>query len=94
MYFSRASMHLAALSMVTMVCVVCVRNLCVCVICVCACVCVCAPAAFAILVITYVGAFYLAFFTPYLNLGWVYDNHLALLTASVLFSCALAVSVQ
>ncbi|GAX81135.1 hypothetical protein CEUSTIGMA_g8569.t1 [Chlamydomonas eustigma] len=47
--------------------------------------------AFLLFVITYGGALYLSFFTPYLNLGWVYDNYVPMLTASCIFSVTLAV---
>eukprot|EP00195_Chlamydomonas_chlamydogama_P012789 CAMPEP_0202893210 /NCGR_PEP_ID=MMETSP1392-20130828/2832_1 /ASSEMBLY_ACC=CAM_ASM_000868 /TAXON_ID=225041 /ORGANISM="Chlamydomonas chlamydogama, Strain SAG 11-48b" /LENGTH=461 /DNA_ID=CAMNT_0049577463 /DNA_START=21 /DNA_END=1407 /DNA_ORIENTATION=- len=47
--------------------------------------------AFTLFVITYGGAVYLGFFTNYLDLGWLYDNYLPLLTASVIFSTLLSV---
>ena len=39
------------------------------------------------------AAAFLSFGSPQLNLGWVYDNYLPLMTASVLLSSALAVLV-
>ncbi len=48
-------------------------------------------AAFTLWVITYSASLGLGFFTPYLNLGWLYDHYLELLTASVLFSTAQSV---
>ena len=47
-------------------------------------------AAFTILLLTYGSALFFGFFTPYLNLSWIYDNFLPLLTSSVAFSSGLA----
>eukprot|EP00199_Chlamydomonas_sp_CCMP681_P000824 CAMPEP_0119109460 /NCGR_PEP_ID=MMETSP1180-20130426/17922_1 /TAXON_ID=3052 ORGANISM="Chlamydomonas cf sp, Strain CCMP681" /NCGR_SAMPLE_ID=MMETSP1180 /ASSEMBLY_ACC=CAM_ASM_000741 /LENGTH=456 /DNA_ID=CAMNT_0007095217 /DNA_START=166 /DNA_END=1536 /DNA_ORIENTATION=+ len=47
--------------------------------------------AFTLLVLLYGSCLYLAFFTPYLNLGWIVDHCLELITACVLFSTTLAV---
>lgn len=37
-------------------------------------------AAFWLFALTYGGALYLSFFTPFLNLGWIYDNYLPVST--------------
>ena len=42
-------------------------------------------AAFLLFLIAYGSALYLGFFTDLLNLGWIYDNYAALLTATCLF---------
>uniref|UniRef100_A0A7R9UZT7 Delta(14)-sterol reductase ERG24 n=1 Tax=Chlamydomonas euryale TaxID=1486919 RepID=A0A7R9UZT7_9CHLO len=47
--------------------------------------------AFTLFCLTYLPALYFGFFTDLLNLSWVYDNYLPLLTASVLFSASLSV---
>jgi hypothetical protein len=47
-------------------------------------------AAFTLFVITYGAAVYLGFVTRQLDLGWLYDNFLQLLTAAVIFSTALS----
>lgn len=39
-----------------------------------------AAAAFWLFALTYGGALYLSFFTPFLNLGWIYDNYLPVST--------------
>lgn len=46
--------------------------------------------AFPIFLLTYGSALYFGFFTDRLDLGWIYDNYLQLLTASILFSTLLS----
>jgi hypothetical protein len=46
--------------------------------------------AFLLFCLIYGSALYLGFFTPFLNLSWIYDNYLPLLTATIIFSSALS----
>ena len=50
----------------------------------------CSPPAFLLFVLTYGAALYFGFFTQQLNLGWLHDNFVPLLTASLIFSSALS----
>lgn len=43
--------------------------------------------AFLLFVLTYGSALYFGFFTDLLDLGWIYDNYAALLTATCIFRC-------
>lgn len=47
--------------------------------------------AFAVFCVVYPSIFCLSFFTNFLDLSWVHDHYLSLLTGSIVFSTALAV---
>ncbi|CAD7700135.1 unnamed protein product [Ostreobium quekettii] len=48
---------------------------------------------FRLLMLVYPTIFYLAFFTPYLDLAWVHDHWLSILSTSILLSFALSLAL-
>jgi hypothetical protein len=51
----------------------------------------CVPAAFLVFAVIYLAAIYFSFVKGILDLGWICDNYVPLLTGSLIFSTALSV---